>query len=449
SDVDYKAFGQVSTFFFGRFVTPQDLRIVDNMLQSHPDARFIVEQLQQFKSGEFYVLSPDVFPEPVHINTRRLYSIHKTLSDEDVARMYDFPPATLCKQIGTYDHSIDSMDLEDISRELSLDDLEKELSSIRKFSSKTSLLDKQAGIDKTETDDSESETQPEGLEALPTETKDDFQEVIEKEPEMELIDLSNIIKSMKDQYLKYEPVEFKELLEKFFGNKKLSYLGTQNLELAYIPFLYLDFRIKAQRRIQVNYANADRWGEVTLDLPIKRIFPLLDKIELGGDEEIWGQKSIPIQAEEVFDELISVLPMKNLGSLYGAKSSNIRKLEIQRTPETILESFHDVLLVDETFYGQAWKKSIEEGLMNIEKEHKAEIDHWAEELQNERKEIFKAIDGKRKRVKKYQAQIEEAKGIYVALKPLMTDKYKFKSNRDVGDYNKALETIKFGPEVIK
>ncbi|MCK4896881.1 MAG: hypothetical protein KAS47_08730, partial [Candidatus Heimdallarchaeota archaeon] len=160
-------------------------------------------------------------------------------------------------------------------------------------------------------------------------------------------------------------------------------------------------------------------------------------------------KAIPIQAEEVFDELISVLPMKNLGSLYGAKSSNIRKLEIQRTPETILESFHDVLLVDETFYGQAWKKSIEEGLMNIEKEHKAEIDHWAEELQNERKEIFKAIDGKRKRVKKYQAQIEEAKGIYVALKPLMTDKYKFKSNRDVGDYNKALETIKFGPEVIK
>ncbi len=449
SDVDYKAFGQVSTFFFGRFVTPQDLRIVDNMLQSHPDARFIVDQLQQFKSGEFYILSPDVFPEPVHISTRRLYSIHKTLSDEDVAKMYDFPPPTLCKQIGTYDHDIDSMDLEDISKELNLDDLEKELSSIRKFSSKTSLLDKQAGIDKAETSDSESETQPEGLEALPIETKEGFQEVIEKEPEMEPIDFSNIIKTMKDQYLKYEPVEFKELLEKFFGNKKLSYLGTQNLELAYIPFLYLDFRIKAQRRIQVNYANADRWGEVTLDLPIKRIFPLLDKIELGGEEKIWGQKSIPIQAEEVFDELISVLPLKNLGSLYGTKSSNIRKLEIQRTPETILESFHDVLLNDETFYGQAWKKAIEEGLVNIENEHKAEINHWAEELQKERKDIFTVIDSKRKRVKKFKAQIEKAKGIYVALKPLMTDKYKFKSNRDVGDYNKALETIKFGPEVIK
>ncbi|MBY9001125.1 MAG: DUF87 domain-containing protein [Candidatus Heimdallarchaeota archaeon] len=449
SDVDYKAFGQVSTFFFGRFVTPQDLRIVDNMLQSQPEARFIVDQLQSFKSGEFYILSPDVWPEPVHITTRRLYSVHKTLSDEEVARMYDFPPPTLCKQIGTYDHAIDSMDLDDISKELSLDDLEKELSSIRKFSSKTSLLDKQAGIDESEESVIDSDSDVKGLVDLPVETKEDFQVIKEKEPEVEIIDLSKIIKTMKDQYLKYEPVEFKDLLEKFFGNKKFSYLGTQNLELAYVPFLYLDFSIKAQRRIQVNYATADRWEEVTLDLPIKRIFPLIDRIELGGEEMIWNQKSIPIQAEEVFDELISVLPMKNLGSLFGATSSNIKKLEIQRTPETILESFHDVLLVDETLYIQSWKTAIQEGLVNIEKEHEAEITLWAESLQNERTEIFKVIDGKRKRVKKFQAQIEEAKGIYVALKPLMQDKYKFKSNSDVGEYNKAMETIKFGPEVIK
>jgi len=94
----------VSTFLFGRFVTPQDLRIVDNMLQSHPEARFLVDQLPKFRSGEFYVLSPDVFKAPAHIFTRRLYSIHKTLSDEDVPKMYELPPPTLCKQIGDYDH---------------------------------------------------------------------------------------------------------------------------------------------------------------------------------------------------------------------------------------------------------------------------------------------------------------------------------------------------------
>ena len=449
SDVDYKAFGQVSTFFFGRFVTPQDLRIVDNMLQSHPEARFIVDQLQQFKAGEFYILSPDVFPEPVHINTRRLYSIHKTLSDEEVAKMYDFPPPTLCKQIGTYDHDIDSMDLDDISKELSLDDLEKELSSIRKLTSTPSLLDKQAGIDKTDASGSDIETDDDSFDTLPMEKAEDFVQPVERKPEVEIIDLSSIIKSMKDQYLKYEPVDFKELLEKFFGTKKFSYLGTKNLDLAYVPFLYLDFRINAQRRVQVNYASADRWEEVTMDLPIKRIFPLIDKIEFGGEAKIWNQTSIPIQPEEVFDELISVLPLKNLGSLYGASSSNIKKLQIQRKPNSILESFHDVLLVDETFYIQAWKSAIQEGLSNIEKEHEAEIKHWAENLENERNEIFKVIDGKRKRVKKFQAQIEKAKGIYAALKPLMEDKFKFKSNRDVGEYNKAVETIKFGPEVIK
>ena len=440
SDVDYKSFGQVSTFFFGRFVTPQDLRIVDKMLQAYPEARFIGDQLQNFKTGEFYILSPDNFEKPVHIRTRRLYTVHKTLSDEDVAKLYENPPEPLCKQIGDYDYDIDAIDFEDIEKELNLEDLEKELSSIRKISATPSLLDKQAGIEPSSVDEEMT------VESEPSIEPEVILEEIEK---IEPIDLSNVIRSMKEQHIKYEPVEFKELLEKFFGNRKFSYLGTDSLELAYVPFLYLDFQIKAKRRTQVNFANADRWADIVLDLPIKRIFPLIDKIEYSDKTKIWEQESITVQPEEVFEELISVLPLKNLGSLYGAPSSNIKTLEIQRKPEAILESFHDVLLIDQTFYVNAWNTAIEEGLLKLEKEHEVEIKNWIEELEKERKQLWTAIDEKRKKVKQFQAKIEQAKGLYVALKPLMQDKFKYKSTRDVGDYNKAVETLKYGPEVIK
>ena len=437
SDVDYKSFGQVSTFLFGRFVTPQDLRIVDKMLQSHPEARFIVDQLQKFRSGEFYVLSPDNFNAPVHIITRRLYSVHQTLSDEDVAKMYEYPPATLCKQIGDYDHDIDSVDFEDIEKELNLEDLEKELSAIRKFTKTTSLLDQQVDFSDDE-DDAVDEEIRKATEEIESEERDEIEEESDISI-LEPIDLTNVIKSMKEQYLKYEPVEFKELLEKFFGTRKINYLGTESLNLAYVPFLYLDFQIKAQRRIKVNYANVDRWEKTLLELPIRRIFPLIDRIEFSDKEKIWGQTSIPIQAEEVFEELISVLPMKNLGSLFSASSANIKQLEVQRKPESILESFHDVLLVDQTFYVQAWQSCIKEGLVTIEKEHEAEIQNWLEELEKERGTLWKEIDNKRNKVKQFSAKIEQAKALYVTLKPLIEDKYKFKSNNNITDYNKPIE----------
>ncbi len=443
SDVDYKSFGQVSTFLFGRFVTPQDLRIVDKMLQAYPEARFIVDQLQNFKSGEFYILSPDVFTKPEHIETRRLYTIHKTLSDEDVAKIYDNPPEVLCKQIGDYDHDIDAMDLEDIEKELNLEDLEKELASIKKISKTPTLLDKQAGIEPSP-EEARVDMDTPSSEVSKTEIESEVESV-----KIEVIDLTNVIKTMKDQYLKYEPVEFKELLDKFFGSRKFSFLGTKNLSLAYVPFLYLDFQILAKRRIQANYANADRWNEISHSIPIKRIFPLIDKIEFSDKEKIWSQESIPIQPEEVFEELISVLPLKNLSNLFSAPSTNIKQLEIQRKPETILESFHDVLLVDQTLYTSEWQKAIEEGLLKIETDHEVEIKNWLEELEKERNNLWKSINEKRKKVKRFQAKIEEAKALYVTLKPLMEDKYKYKSTSDVGNYSKAVETLKYGPQVIK
>ncbi len=444
SDVDYKSFGQVSTFLFGRFVTPQDLRIVDKMLQSHPEARYIVDQLQKFRSGEFYILSPDNFKAPVHILTRRLYSVHKTLSDEDVAKMYELPPPTLCKQIGDYDHDIDSVDFEDIEKELNLEDLEKELSAIRKLTKTSSLLDKQVDIEPEE-DEDELETDEESAEKEELTISEPVDETVI----IESIDLSHIVGSMGEQFLKYEPVDFKELLQKFFGREKIKYLGTENLELAYLPFLYLDFQIKAVRRVKVHYANAERWEDIALEQPIKRIFPLIDRIEYSDGEKIWNETNIPIQPEEIFEELISILPMKNLGSLFAPSSSNIKKLEVQRSPESILESFHDVLLIDQTFYVDTWSKAINEGLLKIEDDHEAEIKSWMDELEKEREQIWTIIDDKRKKVKQFKAKIEEAKAIYVTLKPLMEDKFKYKSTAEVGNYNKAVETIKFGPEVVK
>ncbi|MHA1259468.1 MAG: hypothetical protein ACTSRO_07490 [Candidatus Heimdallarchaeaceae archaeon] len=444
SDVDYKAFGQVSTFLFGRFVTPQDLRIVDKMLQAYPEARFIVDQLQNFQSGEFYVLSPDFFAAPVHIKTRRLYTVHKTLSDDDVARLYEVPPSSLC--IGDYDHDIDSIDLDDIEKGLRLEDLEKELSSLRKISKTPSLLDEQIDIEKVKSSDEQTSIAAEGEQK----EVEKPEEIEQEEPfEKVTIDFSKVVSSMKEQYLTYEAVEFKDLLKKFFGDKKFSYLGTKNLVLAYVPFLYLDFQIQAKRRVQVNYADANRWEDILFNKPIKRIFPLIDRIEFENKEKIWGQESIFIQPEEVFEELISVLPLKNLGSLFSAPSSNIRKLELQRTPKQILESFHDILLIDQTFYKEKWKETIFSQLEKVEKDHSAEIKLYLEGIEKERNDLWKSINTKRKKVKQFQAKIEQAKGIYATLKPLMQNQLKYKSNRDVGDYNKAIETIKYGPEVVK
>ncbi|MHA1399955.1 MAG: ATP-binding protein, partial [Candidatus Heimdallarchaeaceae archaeon] len=225
SDVDYKAFGQVSTFFFGRFMAPQDLRTVEKMIQSHPSARFILEDLPTFEPGEFYLLSPDNYKLPVRFKTRWLYSAHRALSDDDVSKLYKNPPPSLCKVVGDYDYDVDTLDFADVEKELSLDDIEKELSKLHQFATTESLLD--SNIDLEDLDDfpiPDSSELSVGKEI----TQQDFTTVSEielKEPKVKQIDLTKLLKTIKKQYLKYEAVDFKDLLTKFFGEKKFSYLG--------------------------------------------------------------------------------------------------------------------------------------------------------------------------------------------------------------------------------
>ncbi len=453
SDVDYKAFGQVSTFLFGRFVAPQDLKIIDRMLQSNAEARFIVGKLRKFNPGEFYLLSPDNFPEPVRMHTRRLYTIHETLSAENISRMYANPTPIMTKQVGEYDRDIDAIDLDDIEKEITLEDLEKDLNKIKRLSSTPSLLDKQAGIDEDQlasfptvdiSKDEEKFSQKTDEQQIVTTSeslKDDT--VIEK------LDFSKTFQEKREQFLKYEPADFRDLLSKFFAEQKISYLGTNNLSLAYIPFLYVEFRINAKRKVNLTIADTEKQKEIALALPIKRVFPLIDEIRFEDNEKIWGQSSIAIQSEEVFEEILSILPMKNLGSLVSAPSSTIDRLTIQRQPARILASFHDIILNDQTFYINEWKKLIESKLSSFEREHEKEIKEWLRNLEKERGDIFSDILTKRKKAKKFQAQIEEAKSIYATLKPVMEDKFAFRGSRDVTSYNKAVEKIKFGPEVIQ
>ncbi|UJG41875.1 MAG: DUF853 family protein [Candidatus Heimdallarchaeum aukensis] len=449
SDVDYKAFGQVSTFFFGRFMAPQDLRTVEKMIQSHPTARFILDDLPNFEPGEFYLLSPDNYPKPIRFKTRWLYSVHKALSDDDVSKLYKNPPPSICKEVNGYSYDIDSLDFSDIEKELSLDDIEKEMSKLQEFSEVESLLDTEVRLQ--ELDDFPevpSETLDIGTDITPSDFTEQKLEY-EEEYKLKKIDLSKSIKTIKKQYLKYDKIDLKELLSKFFGDKKFSYLGTNYLQLAYVPFLLLDFNINAKREIEVKVGEEVVKEEITLDFPIKRIFPLVDKLEFDSKDKIWGLESIPFQAEDVFEELLSILPLKNLGSLIAPPSANIQTIEVQRKPRAILESFQDVLWMDKSMYEDEWKRDIEDSLVKIEEKYKDKIDSWIKQLTKQRDEYFAKMIEKRDKVRKFQAQIEEAKSIYATLKPIVTNKYKYKRDADVKRYKKAVETLQYGPQVIK
>ncbi len=450
SDVDYKAFGQVSTFFFGRFMAPQDLKTVEKMLQAHPSAHFIIDELPALKPGEFYLLSPDNFKKPIKVKMRWLYTEHHALSDDDVLKLYKEAPPVLCKIVGDYDYDARKLDLSNVDKILSLDEIEKELEKIDDFTQVESLIDQEVDIAKLDEDFPEPELGISGLEEESKEvTKPDSKTIVREKTVVHKIDLTKALKSIKERYLKYETIDFRELLKKFFGDTEFSYMGTNSLQLAYVPMLLIDFTIQAKRLLKIKVANEIKEEEVTLDLPIKRIYPLIDRLEFNSEKDIWGEPSIPIQAEEVFEELLSILPLKNMNNLFASPSSDIMKINIQRQPRIILESFEDILLNDQSMYREEWKRDIEDELIRIEQKYQKDVDKWVGELEAERDSLFAGLQEKRSKIKRFQARIEEAKGIYASLKPIMTDKYKYKREVDVEKYNKAVETLKYGPQVIK
>ena len=86
TDIDYKALSQVNTWCLGRMMTQQDISRVKQIIQSidptHADA--VLQKLPSLRTGEFLLLSPDVYDDIVNFQVRWLVTDHKTLDEQDI-----------------------------------------------------------------------------------------------------------------------------------------------------------------------------------------------------------------------------------------------------------------------------------------------------------------------------------------------------------------------------
>jgi hypothetical protein len=88
-DVDYKALSQFGTWVIGRLATRQDLKKIEPALRSVAGAETdaVIDALPSLKPGELVILSPDHFPTPAPLATRRLVTPHQTLDEAAVERL--------------------------------------------------------------------------------------------------------------------------------------------------------------------------------------------------------------------------------------------------------------------------------------------------------------------------------------------------------------------------
>ena len=88
TDIDYKALAQVNTWCLGRMMTTQDIARVQRIIQSidptHADA--VLQKLPSLRTGEFLLLSPDLYSDVVDFDVRWLVSKHLTLDERDLAQ---------------------------------------------------------------------------------------------------------------------------------------------------------------------------------------------------------------------------------------------------------------------------------------------------------------------------------------------------------------------------
>jgi len=88
TDIDYKALAQVNTWCLGRMMTTQDIARVQKIIQSidptHADA--VLQKLPSLRTGEFLLLSPDLYSDVVDFDVRWLVSKHLTLDERDLAQ---------------------------------------------------------------------------------------------------------------------------------------------------------------------------------------------------------------------------------------------------------------------------------------------------------------------------------------------------------------------------
>ena len=88
TDIDYKALAQVNTWCLGRLMTQQDISRVKQIIQSvdptHAEA--VLQKLPSLKTGEFLMLSPDVYEDVINFQVRWLVTDHLTLDSDDIPR---------------------------------------------------------------------------------------------------------------------------------------------------------------------------------------------------------------------------------------------------------------------------------------------------------------------------------------------------------------------------
>ncbi|MCW4022957.1 MAG: DUF853 family protein [Candidatus Bathyarchaeota archaeon] len=86
TDIDYKALAQVNTWCLGRLMTQQDISRVKQIIQSVDPihAETVLQKLPSLKTGEFLMLSPDVYDDVVNFQVRWLVTDHLTLDSDDI-----------------------------------------------------------------------------------------------------------------------------------------------------------------------------------------------------------------------------------------------------------------------------------------------------------------------------------------------------------------------------
>jgi hypothetical protein len=86
TDIDYKALAQVNTWCLGRLMTQQDIARVKQIIQSidptHAEA--VLQKLPSLRTGEFLMLSPDVYDDVINFQVRWLVTTHLTMDEQDI-----------------------------------------------------------------------------------------------------------------------------------------------------------------------------------------------------------------------------------------------------------------------------------------------------------------------------------------------------------------------------
>jgi len=88
TDIDYKALAQVNTWCLGRMMTQQDISRVKQIIQSidPTHAETVLQKLPSLRTGEFLMLSPDVYEDVMNFQVRWLVTDHMTMDEQDIPK---------------------------------------------------------------------------------------------------------------------------------------------------------------------------------------------------------------------------------------------------------------------------------------------------------------------------------------------------------------------------